>query len=109
VNLGARIRSRRVIEVLSHLGAPAFLRSDNGPEFDSKGDAVLAQSFNGKFRDEYLNLERFCSRAVGSSSRVGGGTTTRFVRISASVISCRANSRLNKQMQLWLTFRNLVA
>ena len=77
-----------MIEVLSRLvserGAPAFLRSDNGPEFVSKallswivaqgiGTALIepgkpwqngvAESFNGKFRDECLSLEWFRSRA----------------------------------------------
>jgi putative transposase len=77
-----------VIEVLSRLvsesGAPAFLRSDNGPEFVSKallswivaqgiGTALIepgkprqngvTESFNGKFRDECLSLEWFRSRA----------------------------------------------
>ena len=40
IDVDGRIRSPRVIEVLSRLvserGAPAFLRSDNGPEFVSK-------------------------------------------------------------------------
>ena len=40
IDVGARIRSGRVIEVLSRLvserGAPVFLRSDNGPEFVSR-------------------------------------------------------------------------
>ena len=65
-------------------GAPRFLRSDNGPEFVSKallswivtqgiGTALIepgkpwqngvAESFNGKFRDECLSLEWFRSRA----------------------------------------------
>ena len=77
-----------MINVLSRLvsarGAPAFLRSDNGPEFVSKallswivtqgiGTALIepgkpwqngvAESFNGKFRDECLSLEWFRSRA----------------------------------------------
>jgi putative transposase len=91
-----------VIEVLARLiserGAPAFLRSDNGPEFVSK--AILSwlvaqgistaliepgkpwqngvtESFNGKFRDE-------CPASNGSAhglrrrslSRRGAGTTT---------------------------------
>src|SRR5690349_836818 len=88
IDVGARIRSGRVIEVLSRLvsarGAPAFLRSDNGPEFVSKallswitaqgiGTALIepgkpwqngvVESFNGKFRDECLSLEWFRSRA----------------------------------------------
>jgi putative transposase len=88
IEVDGRIRSGRVIEVLSRLvserGAPLYLRSDNGPEFVSR---VLLQwitdqgietalidpgkpwqngateSFNGKFRDECLNLEWFRSRA----------------------------------------------
>jgi putative transposase len=40
IDVDGRIRSARVIEVLSRLvstrGAPAFLRSDNGPEFISE-------------------------------------------------------------------------
>ena len=88
IEVDGRIRSRRVIDVLSRLisehGAPAYLRSDNGPEFISK--ALLkwivdqgiqialidpgkpwqngaCESFNGKFRDECLSLEWFRSRA----------------------------------------------
>ena len=88
IYVDGRIRSPRVIEVLSRLvsarGAPAFLRSDNGPEFVSKallswivaqgiGTALIepgkpwqngvTESFNGKFRDECLSLEWFRSRA----------------------------------------------
>jgi len=88
IDVDGRIRSARVIEVLSRLvsarGAPRFLRSDNGPEFVSKallswivaqgiGMALIepgkpwqngvAESFNGKFRDECLSLEWFRSRA----------------------------------------------
>ena len=69
---------------MSERGAPAFLRSDNGPEFVSKallswivtqgiGTALIepgkpwqngvTESFNGKFRDECLSLEWFRSRA----------------------------------------------
>lgn len=88
IEVDGRIRSPRVIEVLSRLvsarGAPMFLRSDNGPEFVSKallswiivqgiGTALIepgkpwqngvVESFNGKFRDECLSLEWFRSRA----------------------------------------------
>jgi len=88
IEVDGRIRSARVIEVLSRpvsaRGAPRFLRSDNGPEFVSKallswivaqgiGTALIepgkpwqngvAESFNGKFRDECLSLEWFRSRA----------------------------------------------
>jgi putative transposase len=85
IEVDGRIRSGRVIEVLSQLvserGAPLYLRSDNGPEFVSRAlltwivDQGIAtalidpgkpwqngstESFNGKFRD--LSLEWFRSR-----------------------------------------------
>jgi putative transposase len=88
IEVDGRIRSGRVIEVLSRLvserGAPLFLRSDNGPEFVSHallkwivGQGIetalidpgkpwqngATESFNGKFRDECLSLEWFRSRA----------------------------------------------
>jgi putative transposase len=88
IDVDGRIRSPRVIDVLSRLvserGPPAFLRSDNGPEFVSKallswivGQGIntaliepgkpwqnaVTESFNGKFRDECLSLEWFRSRA----------------------------------------------
>ena len=87
IEVDGRIRSGRVIEVLSRLvserGAPKHLRSDNGPEFASRAllkwiadqgiDTALIEpgkpwqivneSFNGKFRDECLSLEWFRSRA----------------------------------------------
>ena len=87
IEVDGRIRSGRVIEVLSRLvserGTPLYLRSDNGPELVSR--ALLkwivdqgietapidpgkpwqngaTESFNGKFRDECLSLEWFRSR-----------------------------------------------
>ena len=87
IDVAGSIRSSRVIEVLARLisihGAPAFMRSDNGPEFVST--AILKwivaegiasalsdpgkpwqngtdESFNGKFRDECLSMEYFRSR-----------------------------------------------
>jgi len=88
IEVDGRIRSHRVIEVLSRLvserGAPLYLRSDNGPEFVSRallkwivdqgiGTALIdpgkpwqngaTESFIGKFRDECLSLEWFRSRA----------------------------------------------
>jgi putative transposase len=87
IEVDGRIRSPRVIEVLSRLvserGAPRYLRSDNGPEFVSRAllgwivdqgieTALIdpgkpwqngaTESFNGKFRDECLSLEWFRSR-----------------------------------------------
>jgi putative transposase len=88
IDVAGSIRSGRVIEVLARLvsvhGAPRYLRSDNGPEFVST--AVLRwltaeqietahiapgkpwqngtdESFNGRFRDECLNMEDFRTRA----------------------------------------------
>jgi putative transposase len=81
------IRSAKVIDILSrvisHRGAPAFLRSDNGPEFvatallkwatENKIETALidpgkpwqkgaTESFNVKFRDECLSVEWFRNR-----------------------------------------------
>lgn len=86
IDVASGIRSKRVIDVLSRLvsvrGAPRYLRSDNGPEFVSNrilewieeseiGSALIDpgkpwqnganESFNGKFRDECLNVEWFRS------------------------------------------------
>jgi putative transposase len=88
VEVEGRINAPRVIEVLARLmsryGQPRYLRSDNGPEFVAKEvkdwlkksgvetayiDAGkpwqngLNESFNGKLRDECLNLEWFRNRA----------------------------------------------
>jgi len=87
IHVAGSLRSRQVIEVLSRLvsihGAPKYLRSDNGPEFVSKAilkwlteDNIdtanidpgkpwlngMNESFNGKFRDECLNLQWFKNR-----------------------------------------------
>lgn len=87
IDVAGSIRSGRVIEVLTRLvslhGVPAYVRSDNGPEFVSR--AILRwitttgidtafidpgkpwqngtdESFNGKFRDECLDMEWFRTR-----------------------------------------------
>ena len=87
IDVAGSIRSKRVIEVLARLiserGAPAYIRSDNGPEFvshkilewlgEERIETALIdpgkpwqngdnESFNGKFRDECLSLEWFRSR-----------------------------------------------
>src|SRR5687768_967376 len=93
IDVAGGIRSGRVIEVLTQLvsvhGAPRHLRSDNGPEFVAA--AILRwltaaqietalidpgkpwqngadESFNGKFRDEFLTLQWFRNRV---DARVG--------------------------------------
>ena len=88
IEVAARINSSRVVELLSRLmsrhGSPSFIRSDNGPEFVARrvkewlkvsGIETLYiepgkpwqngtnESFNGKFRDECLNMEWFRNRA----------------------------------------------
>jgi putative transposase len=87
IDVAGGIRSARVIEVPTQLvsvhGAPRYLRSDNGPEFVAR--AILRwlqtaaietafidagkpwrngadESFNGKFRDQYLSLQWFRNR-----------------------------------------------
>ncbi len=125
IDVDGRIRSVRVIEVLSRLvsarGAPTFLRSDNGPEFVSKallswvvaqgiGTALIepgrpwqngvTESFNGKFRDECLSLEWFRSRAEAKVIiEAWRRHTMRCVRIRASTISRRTSSRREGQDQ----------
>ena len=81
------IPARSVVEILQSVveerGAPEFIRSDNGPEFIAravkawiaeKGMKTLyiepgapwenpySESFNSRFRDEFLNLEVFGSK-----------------------------------------------
>ena len=93
IDVAGGIRSGRVIEVLAQLvsvhGAPRYLRSDNGSEFvagailrwllDAGIETALIdpgkpwqngadESFNGKFRDEYLSLHWFRHRV---EARVG--------------------------------------
>lgn len=87
IEVDGRISSTRVIEVLERLvslyGAPAFLRSDNGPEFVAKAvqrwlraegistsyiepgrpwQNGVVESFNARFRAECLNAEWFIDR-----------------------------------------------
>lgn len=83
----ASITAQDVVATLERLvaqrGAPTFIRSDNGPEFVSRavkswieqaGIATLyiepaspwqnaySESFNARFRDEFLNVELFASK-----------------------------------------------
>jgi putative transposase len=84
IEASTRLPSRKVIEVLARVigerGAPQFIRSDNGPEFIAKAlmswlkehgvkthhidpgspwQNGFGESLNGKFRDEFLNMELF--------------------------------------------------
>ena len=84
IRVGRRLGSTEVIDVLTDLfitrGTPAFVRSDNGPEFvatavkdwitglgarpayiepGSPWENGYVESFNGKFRDELLACEAF--------------------------------------------------
>lgn len=87
IHVSGNIRSADVSELLGRLiavhGAPLYLRSDNGPEFVAaalqkwiKQEGIetayiakgkpwqngLNESFNGKFRDECLDMEWFATR-----------------------------------------------
>jgi putative transposase len=84
IRVDTSLRAKAVIAVLQELfkqyGAPRFLRSDNGPEFIAKAlqqwlrangsetlyitpgspwENAYCESFNGKLRDECLNMEIF--------------------------------------------------
>jgi putative transposase len=84
IEVATRIRAGEVLQVLQQIitqrGAPAYLRSDNGPEFvaqavqrwvhaqhvqtayiepGSPWQNAYGESFNGRLRDECLNLEWF--------------------------------------------------
>ncbi len=75
IDVAGSIRSARVIDVLTRLisahGAPAFLRSDNGPEFVSK--AILEWLAEAKIdtaldRSRQAVAERRQTRASTASS-----------------------------------------
>ena len=85
IRVGRRCKAKDVVAVLEELTsvypAPTFFRSDNGPEFiaqslrdwceasDTTSTACIepgsprkngfAESFNGRFRDEFLKIELF--------------------------------------------------
>ena len=85
IRVGRRCKAKDVVAVLEELTslypAPEFIRSDNGPEFiaqalrdwceastttstayiapGSPWENGFAESFNGRFRDEFLNTELF--------------------------------------------------
>jgi len=86
--VGGRCKAKDVVAVLEELTsqypAPAFIRSENGPEFIApalrrwcKGSGAptayiepgstwqngFAESFNSRFRDEFLNTELFTTVA----------------------------------------------
>jgi len=86
IKVDRKLNSRNVIDALTDLfilrGSPAFIRSDNGPEFiaqavrgwiaavgaktayiepGSPWENGYCESFNGRFRDELLNGEIFYS------------------------------------------------
>jgi transposase InsO family protein len=87
IRVGRRCKAKDVVAVLEELisldPTPAFIRSDNGPELIAQAlrnrckdstttmtayivpgsiwENGLAESFNGRFRDEFLNTELFPS------------------------------------------------
>ncbi len=92
IKVERRLPAKAVIEVLERVlverGVPEYLRSDNGPEFIAKAiqwwltqrqvkthyiepgspwQNAYGESFNGKFRDECLNMEVFYSLAEATT------------------------------------------
>ena len=92
IKVERRLPAKAVIEVLEQVfaerGMPEYLRSDNGPEFVAKAiqrwltkrqvkthyiepgspwQNAYGESFNGKFRDECLNMEVFYSLAEATT------------------------------------------
>jgi putative transposase len=92
IKVERRLPAKAVIEVLEQVfaerGVPKYLRSDNGPEFiaqavqmwlkqrqvkayyiepGSPWQNACGESFNGKFRDECLNMEVFYSLAEATT------------------------------------------
>ena len=88
IRVGRRCKAKDVVAVLEELTslypAPTYIRSDNGPEFiahalrkwcQSSGTSTayiepgapwqngFAESFNSRFRDEFLNTELFATVA----------------------------------------------
>ena len=84
IDVGRRLNSEHVLARLAELfvrrGVPEYIRSDNGPEFTAKAvrrwlprvgvqtlfiepgspwENGYVESFNGKLRDEHLNVELF--------------------------------------------------
>jgi transposase InsO family protein len=103
IRVARKLKASDVIDLLSDLfilrGIPAYIRSDNGPEFVAKTvqewiavvgaktayiergspwEKGYIESLNARLRDELLNGEIFYTlREPRSSSRVGDATTTR--------------------------------
>jgi len=125
IRVGRRCKAKDVVAVLEELTsvypAPTFIRSDNGPEFiaqalrdwceasDTTSTAYIepgspwengfAESFNGRFRDEFLipscspRLPRLNSWLIA-----GAGSTTRSGHIRPSR-GVRPWKQLNQELQ----------
>ena len=124
VEVAGSIRSTRGIERLAHFvsvhGAPRYLRSHSGPEFvptavmrwllDANVDAVhiapgkpwqngTDESFNGRFRDECLNMEWFRTRQEAAALMEPGGSAT--TQLGRSSLGCfTPHEYKTKQLQL---------
>ncbi len=123
IRVGRRCKAKDVVAVLEKLTsiyqAPSFVRSDNGPEFiahalrswcKSSGTTTayiepgspwqnrFAESFNGRFRDEFLNTKLFSTPTESCCQTNGGGSTTPSGRIRLSR-GVRPWRQLNRELQ----------
>ena len=107
-------------------GAPAYLRSDNGPEFIAKevqrwltANAIktiyiepgspwqngFVESFHGRFRDECLNREQLWTLTEAEwSSRTTAANTTIIGRTASSVTKAPNASQLPFHLRLQSPF-----
>ena len=128
IRANRKLNSVDVIDVLTDLfilrGVPAFIRSDNGPEFiaeavqkwikavgaktayivpGSPWENGYCESFNARFRDELLNGEIFYTlEEAKSSSNNGGNTTTR----RGPMVHWATVRRLRKPSSKWTKGRS---
>ena len=129
IRVGRRCKAKEMVAVLEELTslfypAPAFIRSDNGPEFiaqaprdwcevstttstayiepGSPWENGFAESFNGRFRDEFLNTELFTTvaEAQALADRWRWGYNTQELRSTTSTGPTRPSRGVRPWRQL---------
>ena len=116
IDVGRRLNSEHVLARLAELfvrrGVPEYIRSDNGPEFTAKAvrrwlprvgvqtlfiepgspwENGYVESFNGKLRDEHLNVELFDTllESAGADGALALRSTTSCARTARSATGHR--------------------